>query len=76
MNHACRDISDIDAACCILHSFVHVDDDHQQVEEEEQSIIKGLLPCVVGIVGVALAIWFGVYLNLPLQSRWILMNYN
>ena len=44
-------------------------DDEQQAEEEEQSVIKGLLPCMVGVGGVALAIWLVVYLYLPPQSR-------
>ena len=37
--------------------------------EEEQSVIKGLLPCILGVGGVAIAIWLFVYLlYMPPQS--------
>ena len=39
-------------------------------EAEEQSIVKGLLPCIVGIGGVALGIWLFIYiLYEPPQSK-------
>lgn len=47
---------------------VREDDRQQPAEEEEQSIIKGLLPCIAGVGGVAIAIWLFVYLYVPPQS--------
>ena len=44
--------------------FTHaaVKDEGQRAGEEEESIIKGLLPCVAGVGGVAIALWVVVYL--------------
>ena len=55
----------------LQYAAVRDDDDQLQPGEEEPSVIKGLLPCIFGILGVAFSIWLVVYFYLPPQSKWM-----
>ena len=56
--------------CCSLHFYNAGADEHDiKANDEEPSVIKGLLPCILSIGGVAIAIWLFIYFYVPPQSK-------
>lgn len=55
----------------MVHAGGKGSEQQHEAEEEEQSIIKGLLPCILGIGGVAIGIWLFIYMFIyvPPQSK-------